>query len=518
MSASAPPPSATLVAGKYQLVREIGRGGMGSVWEAHHVTLGNRVAVKFIEASYADSPEARVRFDNEARAAANIQSKHAIQIFDHGVLEDRRPYIVMELLEGETLDRRLDRGPLSLGETARILLQVCRGLGRAHERGIIHRDLKPENIFLVRTPDDDDEIAKVLDFGIAKFKKMDGQAAGLTSSTKTGAVLGTPFYMAPEQARGLRDLDHRVDLWSLGVIAFKCVTGALPFEGVSVGDLLVKICTTPAPVPSSVVRTLPPAFDAWFARALEKDPVRRFQTAVELSDALANAAGVSVRHGVSFSAASDSGGVAATSMPPSHFGVSGVNAGASAANVTSAPFTASNPRTAPASRGLWFAAGAAILLGGTAVGGTIVYKLAKAGAESGVNDATHASATSSGESRPVVPPAVIGGPLAQAATPDAGPLLANDEHAEKSEKNEHGAEHPEHGDKGVKADAKGDKGPHHHPGLPPPGGKTGTTGSGTSNVAETIPSPNFVIVPAPPAARPTPTAKPTAAKQDELGY
>src|SRR5262249_26970762 len=147
---------------------------------------------------------------------------------------------------------RLKRLPLI--ETARILRQVARALARAHERGIVHRDLKPENIFLVRSPDDDEEIAKVLDFGIAKFKKVDGQTTGgISSSTKTGAVIGTPFYMSPEQARGLREIDQRSDLWSLGVIAFKCVSGQLPFEGVSIGDLLVKICTTPAPVPSSIV-------------------------------------------------------------------------------------------------------------------------------------------------------------------------------------------------------------------------------------------------------------------------
>ena len=226
------PPSATLVAGKYRLIREIGRGGMGAVWEAQHASLGHLVAIKFIDASYAESMEARQRFENEARAAASLQSKHAIQIFDHGLLEDGRPYIVMELLIGEALDKRLDRlGRLSLYETAKILLQVCRGLGRAHERGITHRDLKPENIFLVRADEDDqdDERAKILDFGIAKMRAAEGMS-GLTSGTKTGAVLGTPYFMSPEQARGLKEIDHRTDLWSLGIIAYKCVVGVLPFD------------------------------------------------------------------------------------------------------------------------------------------------------------------------------------------------------------------------------------------------------------------------------------------------
>src|SRR5438105_2978311 len=143
------PPSRGLVAGKYELLRLIGRGGMGSVWEGRHNTLGTHVAIKFIEKEYADNEEARKRFDNEARAAATLQSKHAIQIHDHGVTDDGKPYIVMEMLIGEPLDKRLERVKiLSLHDTAFILQQVCRGLQKAHEHGIIHRDIKPENIFL----------------------------------------------------------------------------------------------------------------------------------------------------------------------------------------------------------------------------------------------------------------------------------------------------------------------------------------------------------------------------------
>src|SRR6202789_93365 len=296
MDPPATPPGG-LVACKYEVLRLIGRGGMGSVWEGRHVTLGTRVAIKFIDPEYAESKEARSRFDTEARAAAALQSKHAIQIHDHGVTDDERPYMVMELLTGEPLDERIDRVVrISLQDTARILGQVCRALQRAHEAGIIHRDLKPENIFLVRSPDDDDEIAKVLDFGIAKIKQLPGET-GLSSSTKTGAVLGTPYYMAPEQARGVRSIDYRADLWSLGVIAYKCVTGVLPFEGESVGDLLVKICTAPAPVPSLTVPGLPPGFDAWFARTMEREPGARFANATELAEALAVAAGISVRRG-----------------------------------------------------------------------------------------------------------------------------------------------------------------------------------------------------------------------------
>ncbi|MGD0674741.1 MAG: serine/threonine-protein kinase [Polyangiaceae bacterium] len=358
------PPARGLVAGKYEVVGLIGRGGMGSVWEGRHVTLGTRVAIKFVDPEHAGSAEARTRFDTEARAAATIQSKHAIQIFDHGVT-DGRPYIVMELLLGESLDRRLDRlGRLPLVETARLIGQVCRALARAHDAGVIHRDLKPENVFVVRSPDEDEEIAKVLDFGIAKFKGPLG-GSGLTSSTKTGAVLGTPYYMSPEQARGLRDIDQRTDLWSLGVIAYKCVTGFLPFDGESVGDLLVKICTAPLPIPSLNLPGLAPPFDAWFARALERDPQRRFATAAELAEALNAAAGVSQRR------------------PPHDVGSMGAPWQASGPMVTpmaagartSTPFSAAGvPRTP--SRGILVGALAAATIGGL-VGVLTVARLAE---------------------------------------------------------------------------------------------------------------------------------------------
>ena len=501
-------PSAGPVAGKYELVRLIGRGGMGTVWEGRHISLGTRVAIKFIDSEYADSQEARTRFDNEARAAATIQSKHAIQIFDHGVTNDGKPYIVMEMLVGEPLDGRLDRvGRLSLGETARIIRQVARALSRAHERGIVHRDLKPENIFLVRTPDDDDEIAKVLDFGIAKFKKMDGQAAGLTSSTKTGAVLGTPFYMAPEQARGLRDLDYRVDLWSLGVIAFRCVCGALPFEGVSVGDLLVKICTTPAPIPSTVVRTLPPSFDMWFQRALEKDPARRFQSANELSESLAATAGISVRHGLSVSPVSDTGAVPAASNPPSQFSASNPTG----ATATSAPFTASTPKVPQSSRGIWLASSAAVLVGGVLVLGALQYRSRM----TSTNEAGRADAMV-GASAPIVAtlgPAgasalqATGTPTIPATVVDAGSTVSSNGVETKTER-----EHLE----------RGEGAPHHHPNehalshgsVAKPLPATVATSAAPTPIEANPPLPPRPVTPTP-----KPTAKPPGSDANvDLGY
>ncbi len=457
MHENEPPPSLGLIAGKYHLVGLIGRGGMGSVWEGRHSSLGTRVAIKFIEADYANSQEARQRFDNEAHAAARIQSKHAIQIFDHGVTDDGKPYIVMEFLAGEPLDKRIERmGRMSLQETARVLQQVCRGLARAHEQGVIHRDLKPENIFLVKSLDDDDEVAKVLDFGIAKMKgppgSTPGGSGGVSSSTKTGSVLGTPFYMSPEQARGLKIVDHRTDIWSLGVIAYKCVTGVLPFEGESVGDLLVKICTSPLPVPSQFLPGLPHSFDQWFARALDRDPERRFATVQELSDALAYAAGITVRRGgvnveapvptaYAATAAASGGdllnrpgftpGGNATprprSAPPPAYPGSGGSGGqyaqgqpssgafAQVASGTSAPFTASAHTPAPSGRGGVIVASIVAAVVGLGVAAGLVMFLRRA--PSGGSTATSAS---SGAAMIHAPPATP--PPATATPPSTAPL------------------------------------------------------------------------------------------------
>jgi serine/threonine-protein kinase len=265
---------------------------MGTVWEAVHETLGTRVAVKLIDKDEMKSRDSWRRFENEARAAARLQSKHVVEVYDHGVTDDGRAFIVMQYLQGEALDRRLERLlVLSPEETIRIILQVCRALSKAHALGIVHRDLKPENIFLVWDDEDDADIVKVVDFGIAKVT----QGTSETASTRSGSVLGTPFYMSPEQARGLRTVDHRADLWSVGVITFRCVVGSLPFEGESVGDVLVKVCTGPIPVPSTIVRGLPPSFDAWVERALSRDVAGRFSSASELAESLAAVWGMPIR-------------------------------------------------------------------------------------------------------------------------------------------------------------------------------------------------------------------------------
>jgi serine/threonine-protein kinase len=277
------------VADRFRLIRELGRGGMGAVWLAEHIGLEVPCAIKFIDKEGRQDDQLRTRFAREAKAAAQLRSPNVVQILDYGMWGEV-PYIAMEYLEGEDLAQRLNRvWLLSPGETCYIIAQVARALGKAHAAGIVHRDLKPENIFLSR--DGEEEIAKVLDFGIAKRSKTELDDGG----TKTGSLLGSPFYMSPEQARGVKTVDYRSDLWSLAIIVYQCVTGQLPFESEGLGDLLTKIMYEPLPVPSQIRPELPSSFDAWWCKAAARDVVQRYQSAKDLTDELAIALGVTQR-------------------------------------------------------------------------------------------------------------------------------------------------------------------------------------------------------------------------------
>jgi len=278
-----------LVAGKFRLDAVIGRGGMGSVWSATHVGLGHHLAIKLVAREFVRSPEALRRFDAEAKAAARLQSRHVVQVFDNGTLDDGTPYIAMELLAGENLEQRIHRaGPIALHETVGILAQCCKALARAHAAGIVHRDIKPDNIFLARTPDEDADVVKILDFGVAKMT-MGLQPSA--AATGTGAVLGTPLFMSPEQVRGFKDIDHRTDLYSLGIVSFTMLTGRLAIAGETFGEILIKICTEPLPSLRAAAPWLTPAIESWFQRACAREPADRFQSAPELIGALRTAAG-----------------------------------------------------------------------------------------------------------------------------------------------------------------------------------------------------------------------------------
>jgi eukaryotic-like serine/threonine-protein kinase len=287
------PAVGSIVANRFELVRELGRGAMGTVWLAEHLTLGVRCAVKFMSIEAKTDPEFSAnylaRFEFEARAIAQLGSTNVVRIIDYDTHEGV-PFIAMECLQGEDLASRLARvGRLDPASTYRIVSQVANGLARAHAAGIVHRDLKPENIFLAQ--DDDAEVAKLLDFGVAKLTGL-AACEALTSATQAGTLIGTPFYMSPEQARGLDEIDHRADLWSLGVIAFECLTGRLPFQSPALGDLFAKIIFEALPVPSQVDPACTPAFDRWWERAAARDPRDRFGGAKELADALGRALGV----------------------------------------------------------------------------------------------------------------------------------------------------------------------------------------------------------------------------------
>jgi serine/threonine protein kinase len=279
-----------LLVGKYRVTRELGRGGMAAVYEAEHVDIGKRIALKILAAELSSSVIVIERFVREARAAASVKSPHIVEVYDSGRLEDGRPFIAMELLEGESLYDRMARVRLiDTTTTVRIIGQVAKGLTKAHAIGIVHRDLKPENIHICKT-DDGEEIAKILDFGLAKFYSPVEVDEKTVRLTREGAVFGTPAYMSPEQVKGHGSVDHRADLWALGCMAFECLTGRPVWntdQGVAM--TFAAIATAPLPPPSRLRPDLPPAFELWFYRALERDPDKRFQTAKELADELAKA-------------------------------------------------------------------------------------------------------------------------------------------------------------------------------------------------------------------------------------
>lgn len=271
--------SGRVLGGRYRLLEQIGQGGMGSVWRAEHVELGSSCAVKIIHEDLAESTAVRGRFRREAKAAAALSSDHVVRTFDYGV-DEQTPYIVMELLTGESLDQRLKRvGRLSPRELSELLSQVALALDRAHEQGLIHRDLKPGNLFIGKA-DNGSDCFKLLDFGIAKsLRNEDDPAVG---ATRTGAMVGSPAYMSPEQLRNAAGIEPASDIWSLGVVAYEALVGQRPFGATSIADLTVRICADPLPVPSSFAQ-VPEGFDAWFAKACNRNTAARFSTATELA-------------------------------------------------------------------------------------------------------------------------------------------------------------------------------------------------------------------------------------------
>ncbi len=274
--------SGQIIGGKYCLDEPLARGGMGSVWRAHHAQIGTPFALKFMAKTLLHSESARARFEREARATALLRSPYVVQVLDFGV-EDEVPYLVMELFVGEDLSDRLKRvRKMSPAELWPILVQIAKGLQKAHDAGIVHRDLKPRNIFIAAT--DEGEMVKILDFGVAKI-------SGELGHTTTGELVGSPQYMSPEQARGERDIDQRSDLWSLSAIAYRALTGELAFSGEGIGDIIMKIALEKPALPSSVAPGLSPEVDRFFEKAFARDRNQRFQSVQEFVRAFAVLAG-----------------------------------------------------------------------------------------------------------------------------------------------------------------------------------------------------------------------------------
>ena len=269
--------------GTYRIVHKIGEGGMGTVYLGEHTLLGRRAAIKVLLPSLSVDADIVKRFFNEARAVTRIADPGIVQIFDFGYHTDGSAFIVMELLEGEPMDKRLERiGRFGLIECLRLMRLICTSLEAAHAKGIVHRDLKPENIFIVGDPAvPGGERAKILDFGIAK---LSGDEPGKLK-TRTGVLMGTPVYMSPEQCRGANDIDHRSDIYTMACVMFTMLTGRPPFDG-EAGELIAAHLREPPPLAAARLPGLPDIIDQILQQCLRKSPAERFPSMAELVRAI----------------------------------------------------------------------------------------------------------------------------------------------------------------------------------------------------------------------------------------
>ena len=272
------------LAGRYLILRRIGEGGMGAVYEGKHTVIGKRIAVKVLLEKFHSKSDFVARLLQEARLASSIGHENIVDVTDFGTTDDGRSFVIMEFLDGEPLAALVMRdAPLPVERSLRIARQVASALGAAHAKGIFHRDVKPENVYLVKRGDAD--FVKVVDFGISKAVKQGADEGPETYRlTHTGLLLGTPLYMSPEQARGEEDLDHRVDIWALGVLLYECLTGEVPFRANNYLGIISQVLTHQATPPSQLRPELgiPTAVETVVMRAMEKDRRRRYQTMAQL--------------------------------------------------------------------------------------------------------------------------------------------------------------------------------------------------------------------------------------------
>jgi serine/threonine-protein kinase len=272
-----------IIDGKYRVEGLLGQGGMGAVYAGLHLHIDSRVAIKVLLPEVTQSPEGNARFEREVRATGRIGNEHILRVYDVGTLPDGSRYMVSELLEGETMASRLKHGALTARTAAELTVQLLDGLAAAHAAGIVHRDLKPDNIFLLPQKRGQADFVKIIDFGVSKFQTEDPQSMSMTT---TGAVIGTPYYLSPEQARGQKDIDARSDLYTVGVIMYQAVAGQVPVRADSFNELLFKIALQPPPPLTQDVPGVDPAFSALTAKAMAKEREARFQDANEMREAL----------------------------------------------------------------------------------------------------------------------------------------------------------------------------------------------------------------------------------------
>ena len=394
--------------GTYRVLNKIGEGGMGTVYLGQHALLGRKAAIKVLLPALSANEEIVKRFFNEARAVTVISDPGIVQVFDFGFHTDGSAYIVMELLEGEPMDKRLARiGRFGLIECLRLMRLICTSLGAAHAKGIVHRDLKPENIFIVGDPAvPGGERAKILDFGIAK---LSGDEPGRLK-TRTGALMGTPVYMSPEQCRGASDIDHRSDIYTMGCVMFTMLTGRPPFDG-EAGELFAAHLREPPPLASSRVPELPGIVDQFLQQCLRKSPAERFPSMIELVQAI-GAIEQTLYQASPVASAVDSSGAFARPGAAQLPGLMQAPAPGWANPVQAGPTTLSGAsgqpgRPMPAGRARRRGWLAGLVVGAAAIGGVAVVVAVRGGGDASPQARPTPEAAGSSTAEVHVPPAVI---------------------------------------------------------------------------------------------------------------